>query len=224
MKKEIIFPIFFLLFFSLILIPGVLAPPPFESSPSEGLTFAFSPYEYVQENTDFYLHLHVINETAIQTNVTTSCLLHLYNSVGEHILESDLGYDSNGLEFKLDIAGGNFTKGQHAYILYCNNTGLQNHLVEGLFEVTESGQEGISIEWMLVIAMVFAYGLILFGFKEQNHPPVTIGAVLLLMISLYIWMNGFGALGTKSLISQFIAAGNFIVGAWLCIKALEDLN
>ena len=127
------------MFLFLVLISLAVAVPPFESTADGGLQFAYPPYEIVKENTAFSLHIHVINDTAVQTNTTTSCNFHLYNSVGNHILQSPLGFDSNLVEFELDIAGGNFTLGQHAYVIWCNNTNKQIHLVSGLLEVTKDG-------------------------------------------------------------------------------------
>lgn len=87
-------------------------------------------------------------------------------------------------------------------------------------EVTGSGRGGVDVIWILVIVMVLSIGLIAYGFIQEEHPPITIGAILLLVTALYIWINGFGILGAKDLISQFIAAALFIVGATLTIKSL----
>ena len=135
----------------------VASAPPFESVADGGLQFAYSPYEIVKANQDFVLHLHVINDTATLTNATTSCLLHLYKPNGEHLLESDMGWDSNDLEFKLDIDAGNFTLGQHAYIIICNNTNKQIREVSGIFNVNNIGEEftqPISIWYIGVTALL----------------------------------------------------------------------
>ena len=168
-----------ILLLCLFIIPLVSALPPgvpFESTTGEGLQFAYPQYNYVKANEAFGLHLHVINDTKIQTNKTTSCLVHLYNSVGNHIFESSLGWDSNNLEFEQNIAAGNFTMGQHAYIIYCNNTGKQNHLVSGLFQVTGTG-DNLSVQStqfyigsMFIFAFLFVVSL--FGFNAlPNEDP-----------------------------------------------------
>lgn len=88
-------------------------------------------------------------------------------------------------------------------------------------EVTESGKSGIPIEWALVIIMILAYGLVIFGFKTQETPPITMGAMIMLMLALYIFVNGFGAFGAKGLLPQFIASAHLVLGAYLGLKSLE---
>jgi hypothetical protein len=91
------------------------------------------------------------------------------------------------------------------------------------FEVTDSGKMGISIEWMLVIAMALALFLIIYGVSIEHHPIYTIGAMLCLMIAFYIFTNGFGALGSRNLISWMIAGANLVVGAIFSIRSLQNL-
>lgn len=130
--------LFFTIMFCMFLVS---AQPPFESSTTEDLQFSYPQYTSVKENTDFHLHIHVINKTEIQTNLTTSCLVHLYNEEGVHICEEYLGFDSNYIEFDKTIDAGNFTEGHKAYILYCNNTNKEQHLVGGEFIVTANGYD-----------------------------------------------------------------------------------
>ena len=225
-ERRVSSPFFFfivlIIFGFLFLIPNVIAVPPFETTSPAGMQFGYSPYEVVKENTDFTLHLHVINATAVQTNLTTSCLLHLYNSQGDHILKAMLGYETP--EFEYVIAGGNFTLGSHAYIIQCNNTNKEIHMVNGLFEVTETGTGEVEYFWVLIIAMLIAYGLIIFGESRNEFPPIIIGAMLLLILALYIWVNGIGSFEESNLISQLIAGATFVVGASLIIQTLKEMN
>lgn len=209
----------FLFLFSFSLVSAV---PPFETTATDGgIQFGYSPYETVKENTNFTLHLHVINSTGVQTNLTTQCLVHLYNSQGSHILQKYMDFDSNKLEFSQVIAAPNFTMGQHAYIIQCNNTN-SIHLVSGVFTVTESGRAGIPIEWILVIMMVIAWGLVIFGMITKDYPPITMGALIMLILSLYIFINGFGSMGAKNLLPQLVAGAHLVAGAYLGIKSLEE--
>lgn len=120
--------------------------PTYESGVDGGLQFAPSTTDAFKSDTLFKVHLHVINDTEVQRNDTTSCEVHLYDTYGNHILEELMLWDSNNDEFKLDIPAEVQTLGQHAYIIWCNNTNQQIHLVKGGYEVTENGQpipEGI---------------------------------------------------------------------------------
>jgi hypothetical protein len=127
------------LIFSIFLLSFITSAPPFESTSTGGLQFSYSQYEVLKADTDFRLQIHVINDTSVQTNETTTCVFHLYNQQGDHVLESEMGWNNNDLEFSLLIDGGNLSSGNQAYIIYCNNTNNQNHLVNGKFMITETG-------------------------------------------------------------------------------------
>lgn len=162
-----------LLVMLLVILPLISAQPPFESTTGAGMQFAYSPYYYVKENTVFNLHVHVVNDTAIQTNATTSCIVHLYNSTGSHIVEGNMGWDSNNIEFKYTIAASNFTNGVHAYIIYCNNTNKENHLVSGDFMVSPSGTEFTTAKAVGYIGLIFVFVaflvLLLYKLKEEEN-------------------------------------------------------
>lgn len=174
MNKKSIIGLFVLF---LVLLPLIQAQPPFETTTGAGMQFAYSPYYYVKENTDFNLHVHVINDTAVQTNTTTSCLLHLYDSDGSHLLKTSLGYEYP--EFETTIAGGNFTVGSHAYIIYCNNTGLQNHLVSGDFMVSPSGTEFTTAKAIGYTGLLFVFItlliILLYKFAMEENYGIKIG-------------------------------------------------
>ena len=56
------------------------------------------------------------------TNATVDCFLHLYSpNGGGHLVEEMMGFSSNGVDFDLEVLGGNFTElGQYAILFYCN--------------------------------------------------------------------------------------------------------
>lgn len=161
MKKLILFMLMFVFMLSFI-----SAVSPFITSNNGGLEFAYSPYESVKANTDFKLHVHVINATATKTNLTTTCLVHIYGADGSHTGQNYMGYDSNGLEFTQTISAGNFTLGQHAYIVQCNSTGKEQGLVSGAFHVTKDGN-------VLDTPTTFIYGS---------------GLIFLILLSMFIIM------------------------------------
>ena len=92
------------------------------------------------------------------------------------------------------------------------------------FDVTGSGSDDFNTFWILVVALILAGILIVYGFIREEYPPITIGGVLLLVSALYIWVEGFGTFGATELIPRFVAAALFLVGATLSIKSLSELN
>ena len=71
-------------------------------------------------------------------NETVSCNLHLYSATGTHTFIRNLEMEEDK-DFYTYINEGNFTsKGNHAYILYCN-TSYYGGFAGGTFEVTSSG-------------------------------------------------------------------------------------
>jgi hypothetical protein len=207
----------------LIIMPLVSSAKPFVTIPdSSGLQFAYSPYEVVKSNTNFTLHLHVINKTAIQTNTTTSCLLHLYNSVGLHILENKLEWDSNNVEFKLLITGGNFTVGQHAYIIQCNNTNKEISLINGVFMANKNGNvmtnsESITVFWniMIIITALLSFMFMGFIFKIDS---IKIFFYVLAGLTLFI-LIGIGLASIQNYITYDSALQN-VYSAFYIIYAI----
>jgi len=135
-----------------------------------GLIIEYPRYNVHQQNTYYKMHTHVINASngVIITNETTKCFLHLYNVSGDHVLEEYMGWDSNGLEFKLDIGAGNFTQlGDFAYIIQCNGT-QGGSFIGGNFEITENGKEKtqgndlaliVGLGILIASCLYFSFGL-----------------------------------------------------------------
>ena len=179
------------LFFLFLVLPTVSSAPPgeiFESDIAQGLTFAPSTFSTLKEGAMHKIHVHVINRTDVQTNATTSCFVHLYNSSGSHILESPLSWDSNSLEFKLDVEGGYQTVGQYAYILQCNNTGKEIHLVKGGYEVTPSGTQPNIGFYILFLSL--SLGIVILGYATKDHATVVLGSFGLYFVGIYILFFG----------------------------------
>jgi len=80
----------------------------------------------IKVNTDYNFHIHVFNLTTgfgIRPSNPVSCIIHMYNDVGSHILQDNLEADSNAVDFKLTIDKGNFTtSGTYSYIAQCNSS------------------------------------------------------------------------------------------------------
>lgn len=126
-----------------------------------GLQIFYPAYEVVQQNEDFFLHIHVTNKSnGIEVADTLDyCYLHLYNSTGYHVFEGNLSLDSNGIDWELLIEGGNFsTLGEHSFRIYCKDT--FGGEVGGVFLVTLSGEvqdpTSLAANVFLIIFLVFS--------------------------------------------------------------------
>lgn len=168
MVKKVIISLLFLMF----ILPMVIAASPFESSEGGGLQFAPIGIETFAVGEDYNAHIHVINDTSIQTSATTSCIMHLYSPSGSHTLEETMGWDSNNIEFNQLVTGGNQTLGQHSYIIYCNNTNLQNHIVKGSYQVTVSGNPDAGDNFKLgfsVLIIVLTGSIVVILIRSIGH-------------------------------------------------------
>lgn len=103
----------------------------------------FPKYDVVKINTEQRFHAHVINQTGTKTNLTTSCIFHLYNITGYDInnnytqMEFE-GY--NGIDFAITIKGDNFSRlGLYNYVIQCNSSN-QIAFATSPLEVTTTGE------------------------------------------------------------------------------------
>lgn len=155
----------FIVLFTLLLIPLAVAQPPFQqvSGSERGLDLRFPPVDVIKANTTVTSHMHVHNSTdgLLLTNSSVTCFLHLYNNVGDHIVEKEMGFDDNNVDFEQVILGGNFSKlGFYSFIVWCNST-LSGGFVSGGFEVTPNGI-GLDQEESILYTVTFLGVLLLF--------------------------------------------------------------
>lgn len=127
------------------------------STSTAGYELIYPKYFAVEQNKEFNLHVHLFNSSngVVITNSSASCYVHLYNHNGAHTLEDEMGFDSNGQEFKYDIAAGNFSKlGEHSYIMWCNDS-MHGGFISGNFEVTPTGKESDTDTTASLAAVIF---------------------------------------------------------------------
>lgn len=156
MKKAIIY--FFLVF---ILVSTTLAVKDTQviMGEDEGLIIELPPHEVLKQSREYKLHVHVFNKTNGYPikNDTAFCLVHLYNLSGSHILEDNMSWDSNNVDFQLTIDGGNFSdSGFVSYIIQCNTSSVGG-AVAGQFQVTPTGEE--KQDYLGLYIMLIAVGL-----------------------------------------------------------------
>lgn len=137
-----------------------------------GLTLEYPNIDYTQNSQNYMLHVHVFNSTGqgYITNSSATCYAHLYNSTGNHLLEEQMGFDSNGYDFELLMDGGNFTNnGIYAYLIFCNTTDGAVGYTQKTFEVTTYGTSPD-------LQSAVVYGILLF-------------ITLILFIGSFLWFN-----------------------------------
>jgi len=146
------------------------AQPPFQEIISDSQYLIETPlFRFHEINTDYLLHAHVINSTsgAIITNETAYCFIHLYNINGSHILQKNMSFDNNGIEFELLIGASNFTTiNENWFILQCQNYDNKvGGIISGNYYVTETGKSNLerrNITYIIIgLAVIMLFYLIL---------------------------------------------------------------
>jgi ABC-type uncharacterized transport system fused permease/ATPase subunit len=172
----------------ILLITSINADKNIQTNTGEsGLTIQYPTYDFVKENSEFKLHLHVFNTTngILMTNETTSCIVHLYNSSGNHILEQDFGFDDNNIDFEIELNASLFQNGLHSYIIHCN-TSYNGGFVSGTYTVTRNGlpdnEPNNNIAVIIGLCGV-AFILLYFAFNLNNDHFLL--KLLLLFFTLY---------------------------------------
>jgi len=108
-----------------------------------GFQMATTQYEFIKINSSFIAHFHVFNKSngMFLKNDSVSCYLNLFDSRGEHTLNSGTAYFEEPFSFLVNVSGDNFSDlGLHAYIIQCNdsNSNLGGFL-DSVYTVTIDG-------------------------------------------------------------------------------------
>lgn len=113
-----------------------------------GLEIRIPQAEYAKQNEAVQLNIHVYNLSNgfPMKNDTTSCLFHMFNRTGHHILNEFMNFNEHENDFFLDIGGGNFTQlGFQSFIIGCNTSTIGG-FVSGSIEVTETGEDDSNLD------------------------------------------------------------------------------
>lgn len=187
--------VFFLLM-SILILPGVIAAPPFqEAAAATGLDVRFPPLMTFAANSTVTGHTHVYNRSTglPVTNETTQCFLHLYNETGSHLVEQEMEFSSNGQEWQQIILGGNLSEpGERSFIIWCNAS-LQGGFVSGAIDITESGDllsEAGSKFYIGVIFFFLLISIMLFiGFYKEGKWQMKMTYALFSYVFFLIALN-----------------------------------
>ena len=181
--------------------------------------------DVIRQNQPHEFEVHVFNvSNGVPITSGITCYMHLYGERGNHLYIGEDATVAHLFDYAFDLSAGNFTElGIYQAKFQCNDSSLGG-AVEMDFHVTETGFEGVNIFWILIIIILFAYGIVIYGEARGEFPPIIMGGLFLMILSLYIWINGFGNLEESNLISQMIAGINFVIGASLILKTLWELK
>lgn len=172
-----------------------IAPPAFQTS-STTLQIESPHVPIVKQGISHRFHVHVINQTMAKTNLTTSCVFHLYNSTGwdTDMTKNFMEFETyNGLDFAYTVDGGNFTNtGIYNYVVQCNSTS-EVGFYENIFEVTPTGIEPTlqrSLSNMFAILSMFIVSIMFFlAFMTVEHKPIKYSVAIMSSIFFLIGIN-----------------------------------
>ena len=172
-NKRIIIP-----FLILLVIPLAFAAKPTQvfMGGDVGLELRIPPAEFIKQNEDGQLNMHVFNASSgiIMDNITTNCIIYLFNSSGHHTMERNLDFDDEDKDFFINIDGNNFSNlGFISFILQCN-TSNEGGFVSGSVRITETGEEVLNNLLPIILALIATIVL----FSVVGYSTKTLGLKL----------------------------------------------
>ena len=88
---------------------------------NEGVIVEFPKNIYFKQDSPFELEFHIFNSSNYILNDTqVSCIIHVYNYTGEHMIEDNLSMDDNGIDFYYEMNAID-ENGIYPYIVQCNS-------------------------------------------------------------------------------------------------------
>lgn len=182
-----------------------------------GLQVFYPNIETLPVGTGFDLHIHVSNIsnglTLPNTNVT--CMLHLYNSSGNHLIETAFGKDSNGIDHEYFIDGKNFTQtGLYPWNIYCTQNSLGGEAT-GTLKISSSEQDYSTPYYFLIIGLIYMVALV--GFFGKNETVSALGGFAMMFLGLWLIQNGIADFRTD--LTRVISIVTIALGAFVGISA-----
>jgi len=218
--------IFTFLFLSLMSL--VVAAPPFlqTSDLADTSVIIEAPVlEYIKANEAFDFHIHIHNSTngILLDNTTTSCYLHLYSSGGNghHLIEDEMGFDSNNFDFFYEVSAGNLTEGSYAILFYCEVPGERGGFLEYSFVANNGGDSNVFI----LVTDIFMICLIIFFFTmvTKKFGDADFEALDKRIVEKHDsnWMKTFGrSFGYGLMKNAFLW---YYLGGWFLVFFLRDI-
>jgi len=152
-----------------LLLPSIVAVKTTQVSTTDAaeIVIIYPKNDYFVYEQDFTLHFHAYNSTGyLLTNDTTVCNLHVYNETGNHVYETDMLFDGNGVDFYYIMSGSKFTHtGEYGYLIHCNSD-TESGFISSNFLIANGSPMGESVTGWLLAALIIApllFSLILIG-------------------------------------------------------------
>ena len=162
---------FLLVVLILLIFPLIYAqqPPPAPQTNiniNVGLQIEFTQISVFENSKDHIFNVHVFNISTGKKvdDVTTECFFHLFDNTGFHVINQlSMPFDSVGLDWDLNITGGNFTRnGLYSSLVVCSADDIGGFASVG-FIVTQTGDqltESISMIYFILTLGVFGIFLL----------------------------------------------------------------
>lgn len=231
-----------ILFLFLCCSPLVLAAQmPFQASAAGAeLTIIFPKKEAYLYGQPVTFHASVLNASGHpMSNVSTWCLLTIYNGSADHVLRQNMTYDTQ--EFEGYLNASIMSKlGENPYRILCW-TASGGGYASGTFLVTLDGETepvDLFVLALFVLLPLLLSFLLVFGaslFDSEEHPMIRLAALLgglvlsfgslwfmgLVFVKYYDWVGGVDALSTMaSVVGALIL---FFVLYWLLYVIISVL-
>lgn len=188
MKEKIIIIIAVIL----LIIPIVLtAPPnPLVQTTDLGLNIDYPKNQFFYFNETITLQFHILNSTGhLVTKPATTCLLHIFNNTGGHILDNmSLNMEDNPFPVDFSIEVGRIfpREGFYPYLISCNNSAEGGFVSTGITlsktgEITKETEiinysieksiftNAIGIVFLLLSLLLIFIGAADLGIKEDQY-------------------------------------------------------
>ena len=199
-----------------------MAAPPVYTTPvfEDGVIIEAPAITYLKQNQDFKFHFHAFNKSngVSFTDDITSCIFHLYNSTGDHILKAPTEYDA--LDFEILIDGDNFTQlGSYAYIIQCNTSVYGGYTQRGITVTGDGNDPNVGLK-LFIILLVFSIILLSMGLILDNEIFGVLSGFSFSITGIYSMIYGFSV--TVSLYTRMISL--IILGIGLIITVVSALD
>ena len=170
----------------------VYAVPPFISPQEEGyITIQIPQIIYYQHGENITFNFHVYNYTGyILDNTTTNCTIHMYNNLGEEIIDEDLIFE--GYDFIYVSNDSVFQEGEYySYLVDCQSD-MYAGFISTFFQVTYEGAEkhvaGFPIAIIILIPLIFSI-LTIVGAATLSEQHSALRIFLFLLSFVGIWTS-----------------------------------
>jgi hypothetical protein len=185
--------VIFLFALSLFLLPTVSAVPTVTTTQNfpQGYSIYVHPIqEYFKAGQDVILNAHVTNSSnGYPINTSINCILHLYNSTGEHINIQSINTTHEVYDYEFTILGGNFTKETKSYHIFCFNGGFGGDYAKAI-EVTQTGIQNTILFYIVIL--LISVGVVILGFSINDPWVVVIGGFTMVLVGLFTIIFGIG--------------------------------